>query len=196
MPLKLGEDRKTRLASYLSSDARRALGDYMADHVITQLSAVDEIAQVVVITAGMARPWPVRFELDQGRGLNMELDDAATRIGGGIIVIHGDLPLVGTKDIRALIYAANDAGSAIAPDRHGTGTNALALRNLPDGFAFAFGSDSFNLHRQRLGNRLAVVERAGLACDVDTKDDLDHAVAAGFRCILPSAAETASRSHP
>ncbi len=157
----------------------------MARRVIEQLRLVDEIAEIVVLTSGEVDHLPVRREPDLGRGLNCELDVATSRIGGGIVVIHGDLPLVTAADIRALLSASENTGCAIAPDRHGAGTNALALREVPAGFAYAFGVDSFNLHRQRLPAELAIVERPGLACDIDTRADLEAAIVLGFRNCSP-----------
>ena len=68
---------------------------------------------------------------------------------------------------------------AIAPDRHGRGTNALSLP-LPEaeGFTFAFGPDSFALHNleaARLGLKIEEIHSPGLACDIDEPADLPDA---------------------
>src|SRR3546814_6871584 len=64
---------------------------------------------------------------DQGRGLNEELTAFRTREPAqSMIFIHGDLPLLVPEEIEALIQAAG-GGCALAPDRHGSGTNAIAL---------------------------------------------------------------------
>lgn len=180
VPLKLGTDQKSRLSQHLSAQARRELGMAMATHVITQLREVDAITEVIVLTQGAIDQWPVRRVADKGRGLNAELQDAATSVAGGVLVIHGDLPLVAAPDIQAMLAKAEHCGCAIAPDRHGTGTNALALRTLPGGFRFAFGQGSFALHQQRLPAELAIMTNHGLNIDIDTKDDLDAAIAWGF----------------
>ncbi len=88
-----------------------------------------------------------------------------------IAVFHADLPRLGAEDVAALLAAGERGGCAIAPDRHGTGTNALAIG---DGraFSFAFGADSFARHRAQAGERFEIVTRPGLALDVDTPDDL------------------------
>jgi 2-phospho-L-lactate guanylyltransferase len=73
-----------------------------------------------------------------------------------------------------------DAPVVLAPDRHGTGTNALMLRlgNGPDDgrdFAFHFGPGSYALHvdeAHRLGLDVATSLTAGTALDLDTPDDL------------------------
>lgn len=105
-------------------------------------------------------------------GMNVDLADAHAMVFGGALVLPSDLPLISADDIAALIKAA----PAAAADRHGTGTNAVAL---PAGFAFrfAFGPGSLARH---LDQGLARVETDTLALDVDTMEDLDLARARGF----------------
>jgi 2-phospho-L-lactate guanylyltransferase len=68
---------------------------------------------------------------------------------------------------------------AIAPDTHGTGTNALALgRNQP--IALSFGPDSFARHMAQAPNAATLTDRVGLALDVDTAEDLDQALRLGL----------------
>src|SRR3546814_8570724 len=74
-----------------------------------------------------------------------------------MIFIHGDLPLLVPEEIEALIQAAG-GGCALAPDRHGSGTNAIALMAAAP-FEFAFGENSLALHRTTSGRRAAIVRR-------------------------------------
>jgi len=82
-------------------------------------------------------------------------------------------------NVIQLLDAAEATGLAIAPDRHGSGTNALALG---DGrpFAFSFGADSYHLHRRQISGHWRMVPAPGLAIDIDTPTDLALAVARGF----------------
>ncbi len=175
VPLKLGAGGKSRLAVALSEGERRSLALQLAQHVITQLARVPAIEEIVVISRDVLPELPVRHLPDQGRGLNGELDAAAAAIGGNLLVIHADLPLVQAGDIAALLDAAEASGAAIGPDRHGTGTNALALAPIRTGFRYAFGPGSFAAHCALLEGQLAIVERDGLACDIDTPADLAFA---------------------
>jgi 2-phospho-L-lactate guanylyltransferase len=112
-------------------------------------------------------------------GLNRGLDEArAAAMAEGIetlVTLHGDLPNLRAAEIADLIAGVADAaGVAIAPDRGGTGTNGLALRP-PDVIAFRFGIGSFRAHRReaaRAGVPFVVIDRPGLAFDLDTPDDL------------------------
>ena len=172
VPLKMGSGGKSRLATALSEGERRSLVGQLAQHVIAQLALVPAIGEIVVISRNHLPDLSVRHLPDLGRGLNGELDHAASLLGGNLLVIHADLPLVQAGDIDALLLAAQVSGAAIGPDRHGTGTNALALAPIRAGFRFAFGPGSFTAHCNLLEGQLAIVQRDGLACDIDTPADL------------------------
>jgi len=171
---------KTRLAERLDAPARTALAEAMARHVLETLGRCPLVGSITLLAPArpVFAPGGTGLIVDKGRGLNFEL--AAAFAGAQrTLVIHADLPLVSPEDIAALIEAAAQAGAAIAPDHARTGTNALAV-TVASALQPAFGPDSFALHRALLPHA-AVVERAGLALDVDTPADLDCAIAAGFR---------------
>lgn len=177
VPLKPAPTRKGRLAGYLSTDDRERLALQLFNRLIVVLGDAPEIEAVHLLSGAKPEGWNSHWLRDEGRGLNAEVEAARFALDAvPLLVIHADLPLVGTGDIAALLAAAEAAGSAIAPDRHGEGTNAVAL--LPDHpFVFAFGPESFARHRPQAG---ASVEREGLALDCDIPADLDLAQAAGF----------------
>lgn len=173
VPVKLGRDGKTRLAARLAASERERLVETMAAHVVAQLAAAATIIETLILSPSPP-PFPrVNWLLDRGRGLNPEL--AAALDGERVVVIHADLPLLSADDVDRLVAAARVHGAAIAPDRAGAGTNALALHTA-DGFRPRFGEDSFARHRAALPGA-AVVERPGLACDVDTLEDYDRVFA-------------------
>jgi 2-phospho-L-lactate guanylyltransferase len=73
---------------------------------------------------------------------------------------------------------------ALAPDRHGTGTNALFVRP-PGLLTYAFGPDSFQRHlaqAQAAGAATRVCRLEGLALDVDQPEDL-----AAYQAAYPGA---------
>jgi 2-phospho-L-lactate guanylyltransferase len=185
IPIKPDGERKTRLAGRLTPEERTRLAQALLDHLIGELGAVAAIDTIVLLSAEPSAAPDVGWIEDKGRGLNPELEVARETLGPrALLVIHADLPLVGAADIAALLAAAEATGCAIAADRHGSGTNALALA---DGrtFGFRFGPGSLALHRAESGNDCRIVERPGLAIDCDTPDDLDCAIAGGF--VFPSA---------
>ncbi len=174
IPLKPPGQRKTRLARRLSAAQRDRLAEDMFHHVASILRAVPSISEIALLSESPLPGWAARWIHDHGRGLNVELSESAkTYRTQNLLVIHADLPRLEVADIFDLT-TARDTRSAIAPDRHGTGTNALAIRK-EDSMSFAFGDHSFPRHLALARRPLRVVERIGLALDVDTPDDLDIA---------------------
>ncbi len=176
------EAAKTRLSPVLSAEER---GD-LAAHLLRRVLRVarQAIADVVVISPSAAlrelvEEADARLLVQRGLGLNEGLDQArAAAVAEGVgtlIVLHGDLPELGLADVEALAAAVpGPTGVAIAPDKTGTGTNALALQP-PDVIEFHFGAGSRAAHElaARTGGVAAVVvERPGLAFDLDTPEDL------------------------
>lgn len=178
VPLKGHGERKTRLAGRLSADERHRLGQRLFDHVMGVLRSHDAISHITLLSDLCPGGWQELFFPDQGRGLNVELSSfVETMRPGPLLVIHADLPLLLRQDVTLLLAQA-EQGCAIAPDLHGSGTNAIALHD-PSDFMFAFGPDSFARHRAAAEDARIVVRR-GLGLDIDTPDDLDSAIALGF----------------
>lgn len=171
VPLKAAAERKTRLAGALDSGAQAALAQDMADHVIATLASVDAIGSIRVLSPASGDIPGTMWEPDHGKGLNAELDRVCAVLAGErLLIVHADLPLLRAQDVAALIAAAEVSGAAIATDRHGAGTNALAMRAATC-VGFAFGPDSLARHLERLPHA-AVLRREGLAIDIDTADDI------------------------
>ena len=187
IPMKPLAGAKARLAPALAPGERRRISLAMlADVAAAAVAAVDELwvllsdddAGAVADEAGaLAVPDPA-----PGQGLTASLD-ASTRgaIGEGatgVLVVSADLPAVTAEDLRTLI---GSGGLALAPDAGGTGTNAL-WRSPGDAIATAFGPQSRAAHESLARGaslRLSVVERPGLAADVDTPAGLAAAWALG-----------------
>lgn len=172
VPLKAPGGRKSRLAGFVDEAERARLGQCWFEHVVDVLG---RIAEPVVLAAERPEGWAGDWRPDQGRGLNAEIQAVYDSLRPGpVAVFHADLPKLSEQDALALFAAAVRNGCAIAPDRHGTGTNGLAIA---DGrrFRFAFGAGSFARHRTEAAAGFEIVERPGLALDVDTPADLEAA---------------------
>lgn len=174
VPFKYPGEGKSRLAQVLNCEERARLRLAMLDHLVTVLQRLPEITKIVLIAEVCPEGWQGEWQQDLGRGLNGELDAAMSKSTRPVLIIHADLPLVDASDIRALLAVARENGVAIAPDRHGMGTNAVAINDARD-FPFHFGPGSCALHLQMVG-RASRVERDGLACDCDTPADLARAL--------------------
>lgn len=180
VPIKQGATGKSRLGGVLDDGERRALVRAMAAHVLSVLDQCRDVGCVTVLSPERPAGWPGAWQYDRGRGLNTELSAWRAALGGAPgLVLHADLPLLAEGDVTALLNLADAQGAALATDRAGLGTNALALGH-GGAFAFRFGRMSRLLHTAQLP-AMPVLQRIGLMADLDTPDDLQFAEAHGFR---------------
>lgn len=178
------EQAKTRLATSLSPEERIFLASQLLQRVLRVACEVSD--DVVVISPArslreIVEPSGARLSVQRGMGLNEGLEqarfDALADGIGTLTILHGDLPNLTPEDVEVLSGSLPDDGApgvAIAPDRAGTGTNALVLRP-PGVINFQFGTGSFAKHLAEVeaaGVPLVAVNRAGLAFDLDTPADL------------------------
>ncbi len=183
IPIKQPDKAKIRLAGVLSEQERAQLADAMLRHVVGAAQAADHVQHIALLgPSRLGLDEDIPLLADPGGGLNPALHFALAQIAGEnadrLIILFADLPRLTTQDVQ-LLAVAPPGTIAIAPDRHGTGTNALSLP-LPEakGFTFAFGPDSFALHHaeaERLGLKLEAIHSQGLARDVDMPEDLPDA---------------------
>jgi 2-phospho-L-lactate guanylyltransferase len=182
-PLRRG---KSRLAGTLSEDERTELNRFLLQNTLKTFADLKEVEEVLVISRdpqalAIARQHGARTVREDGQPeLNTALKRAtviaqvyATR---GVLILPADLPLVTRDDVLALIERAGDPPAVvIAPDRHGTGTNALLIS--PAGLIeYDFGQNSFQRHCQRAleaGARLEIVNLPTLGLDLDLPEDLE-----------------------
>lgn len=178
IPVKAPGRGKRRLAGVLDEAASRNLVTAMLGKVVGAALAAVTTGQTFILGPS-AHGFALPLLGDPGGGLNAALASAladAEREGASrIVFIAGDLPQITPRDVE-LLSLAPDGSIAIAPDRHGTGTNAISLP-LPAarGFTFIFGPDSFAMHSgeaRRIGLELETVQSHGLMRDIDEPEDL------------------------
>jgi 2-phospho-L-lactate guanylyltransferase len=169
---------KTRLEAALAEEGRsRLIGTMLAD--VCRALGEARIAAISVVTGDADRvPSGCTHLPDAGLGLNAALSEAARRLAdggaGAILIIAADLPFVTAPDIDALIEAGETHSLVIAPDLARSGTNALLLAP-PLLLAPRFGARSFAAHTvaaRAAGLEARIVQRDGLARDIDTPADL------------------------
>jgi 2-phospho-L-lactate guanylyltransferase len=185
VPVKCFSRAKSRLRPLLGGEGCTRLAQFFFEHVTGELRACASVVQVVVATdceqvAALARARGAVVVRDSpGGSLASIVDDAlgyvARQGGDAAIVIMSDLPRVTAGDIDEVIEGLRRASVVVAPDRHGQGTNALALtlaRRTPTSFGY---EDSFHRHcdnGRAAGAQVAIVRRDGLSWDVDSPSDL------------------------
>jgi 2-phospho-L-lactate guanylyltransferase len=168
----------------LSPRARAGLSRQFLGHALDVLAVVPGLAQTLVISRD-----PAARALGRERGtltlaepaasdLNQALwrgTEAAMAAGAqAVLVLPTDLPFLSVEDVVQLIGVEAGPDVGLAPDRHGTGTNALFVRP-PGMFGYAFGGGSFERHlalARAAGAAVRVCRLPGVALDVDGPEDL------------------------
>lgn len=183
VPVKGLAGAKRRLGAVLTPDERAALMLQTFHKVLGALDAPGIAGRLVVSpdervlrAATLAGATPLA---QVGGGLNAALDQARTRaaVDGAeaLLIVLGDLPLLGQDDIAGMLALAGVSPAVVlAPDRHGAGTNAMVLRP-PDALPFAFGAGSLARHHAATlarGLPLHLYHGPGTALDLDTPADL------------------------
>lgn len=175
---------KQRLAAGIDDKRREALVAAMLEDVLGAIGEVRAIERTIVVTgepraaaiAAAAFAEVVPDPADEGHveaalaGIARAEEHGATCV----VLLPGDCPLLDPRELDRLLTAVPERYVAIVPDRHGTGTNALAL-SPPDAIRPAFGEGSCERHvaaAREAGVPFAVEELPSLALDLDTPADL------------------------
>ena len=196
VPLRSLHDGKRRLSAVLSSAERTALVQRLfrrAYHALTTAACIDLVCVVspdpaLLAWAAGVGAWPL---LQPDQGLNAGLEYARhtlleLRHWSALLVLLPDLPLITAADVTALAQLSRPDTVVIAPDRHGSGTNALLLQPA-DGLCFAFGSHSLQRHMAAAQARAWRIQRYDgprMAFDLDTADDLRSLAETEVGCQL------------
>jgi 2-phospho-L-lactate guanylyltransferase len=175
------------MAGALSADQRRMLALAMLADVVAvchrayglvagTLAVVDQPAARAVAVRGGAITIADPGTGDMNAAVAVGLAAARQRGADTVLVVPGDIPLISTGDLQALLDSAGAAPRAVVvgASHDGQGTNALLLRP-PDVITPAFGPPSVGRHVQMAlmaGAHTVVRAGLGLALDIDTPDDL------------------------
>jgi 2-phospho-L-lactate/phosphoenolpyruvate guanylyltransferase len=186
LPVKSFGAAKQRLSAKLGVGSRQALAQSMFSDVLSSLRHVRGIESMAVVTADRVAEsaafgervqvlWDTE-ESGQSQAAVIGLRYAMASGFDRALLVPGDTPLLDAAEIDELLVRSQDQDLSvvIAPDRHGTGTNALLLAP-PDAMEPSFGPGSLERHRanaEAAGSRYAVAKVPSLLLDVDTPEDL------------------------
>ena len=201
VPVKSLRDGKSRLAPALGPAERCALIERLLVRTLEQAAHFPGLGRTLLISSceeARARANACGARVLEERapgGLNNALRQAqlalselgATRM----LIVSSDLPLLQAQDLRHLASASSADTVVLAPDRSKQGTNGLCLHTSVS-FDFSFGPKSFERHLacvRQLNMQSAVVDRPGLAFDIDIPDHLAElrASAAPIGCVALTA---------
>jgi 2-phospho-L-lactate guanylyltransferase len=184
LPVKRFGAAKRRLATGIDDERREELAAAMLEDVLEAIGASRAIELTIVVTGE-----PRAAELAAAAGAEVVPDAtdeghpeaALAGIGRAeehgaecVVLLPGDCPLLDPRELNRILTGVPEHYVTIVPDRHGTGTNALALAP-PDAIQPAFGEGSCARHvaaAREAGVPFAVEELASLALDLDTPADV------------------------
>ena len=186
VPVKPLRRAKSRLAPVLSDEERADLSQRLLLRTLEIIGDVSQVEHTLVVSRdpkalALARDHNARTVMERGTPeLNRALVRATVVAKGygvsGVLILPADLPLISVGDVEKLIsMAVEPPVVVVAPDRHGTGTNAL-LSAPPGLIEYDFGPNSLTRHKARAeaaGARLEVCHLPSFELDVDNPEDLE-----------------------
>jgi len=183
VPVGALEGAKSRLGASLDAEERHDLASTLARRTIEAAVATPGIVETLVVTPDdevrhIALEAAARPLLQRRHGLNEALrearEEAVAAGADAILIVPTDLPAVSPATLGEVVEALGGGSIVILiPDRHGRGTNVLAVAP-PDAIEVCFGGDSRRAHAEGAA-RAGVPYReldGPLRLDVDTPDDL------------------------
>ena len=184
VPVKRFHEAKRRLAPGIDDERRAELAAAMLEDVLAAIAAARSIERTIVVSgdptaqeiAAVASAEVVPDPADEGHSEAALAGIARAEVEGAecVVLLPGDCPLLDPRELDRLLTAVPERYVAIVPDRHGEGTNALALAP-PSAIRPAFGEGSCARHvaaAREAGVPFAVEELDSLALDLDTPADL------------------------
>lgn len=184
LPVKRLDVAKQRLSLGLDGERHRELVAAMVADVLEAIGEARTVERTIVVSGD-----PIAQELAAEAGAEVVPDpedgghvraalagiaraeaDGAT----AVVLLPGDCPLLDPRELDRLLTGLPERYVGIVPDRHGTGTNALALCP-PDAIVPAFGEGSCQRHvglAREAGVAFGVEELGSLGLDLDTPADV------------------------
>jgi 2-phospho-L-lactate/phosphoenolpyruvate guanylyltransferase len=185
VPVKERAGAKQRLSSALSPEERRALATTMLEDVLDAVSAVRELAGVLVVTVdpvatSLASRYGARIGTEGALEGHTGAVTAAARLlvreaRAGMMTMPGDIPRLSPAEIAATLAAHRAAPSfTIVPAHDDLGSNTI-ICSPPDAVPLRFGEDSFYPHldaARARGIDPLIVRQPGIGMDIDNPVDL------------------------
>jgi 2-phospho-L-lactate/phosphoenolpyruvate guanylyltransferase len=184
LPVKRFSAAKQRLAAGIDDARRTELAAAMLGDALDAIAGARAIERTIVVTtepraaesAGAAGAEVLSDFADEGHSEAALAGIAkAEKLGASCVVLLPiDCPLLDPRELDRLLTGVPERYVAIVPDRHGTGTNALALAP-PGAIRPAFGEGSCARHvaaARDAGIPFSVEQLPSLGLDLDTPADV------------------------
>ena len=176
---------KQRLSSCLSPEERRVLATVMLEDVLAAVSAVHELAGILVVSVdpvatSLAGHYGARIVTEGARDGHTGAVTTAARLlaregQAGMMTMPGDIPRLSSAEITATLAAHGVAPAfTIVPAHDHLGSNMIVC-SPPDVVPLRFGEGSFYPHLNAARNRgidPLIVRQPGIGMDIDHPVDL------------------------
>jgi 2-phospho-L-lactate guanylyltransferase len=190
LPVKGFRNAKQRLSSSLSRAERECLAEAMFRDVLREVMRARGLAAKYVVTsddrvAEIALSFGasvIREPVERGETSAVDFARFDLKKTGheAILIIPGDIPLVGAEDVEQVLGQIPEGAAApfvlLVPSHDRKGTNALLLAP-PDILKLRFGFDSFTYHMSQVtaqGLPMRFIENEPIALDIDEPKDLER----------------------
>lgn len=187
VPVKDSRYSKQRLAEMLTAEQRQALAHVMLEDVLDAIAPLQARAPCVLVTVdpfaeALASRHGMRTIVDGAHDGHTGAVDAARRRlakegAVGFLTMPGDIPLVTSAEINALLDAHDhDRGFTIAPSYDEQGSNGIAC-SPPLAVPLRFGDNSYFPHLDAAraeGFDPVICRLSGFAADVDVPGDIER----------------------
>jgi 2-phospho-L-lactate guanylyltransferase len=168
----IDDARREELVLAMLGDVLEAIGEARAVERTIVVSGDPRVAEAAVAAGAELIPDP--DEAGHSEAALAGIDRARELGAECALLLPGDCPLLDPRELDRLLTGVPTEFVAIVPDRHGTGTNALALAPT-DAIRPAFGEGSCARHvaaAREAGTPHAIEELPSLALDLDTPADV------------------------
>lgn len=184
LPVKRFSGAKQRLAGGIDEERREALVAAMLEDTLEAIAGARSIERTIVVSGDPRAQEIVAASAaevlpdpnDEGHVVAALAGIARAEADGAecVVLLPGDCPLLDPKELDSLLTGIPGRFVAVVPDRHGTGTNALALAP-PGAIRPAFGEGSCARHvaaAREAGVPHAIEQLPSLGLDLDTPADV------------------------
>lgn len=185
IPVKSLTTAKQRLAEALDQERRSQFAEAMLRDVMTAAAGVlGRIDMALVTGDARARALAGEFGFLVIEDAGNESETAAIEMATAwceqrgydtTIVVPGDIPLITSQELQAVLDAAPAEGAVFVPAYDRRGSNCI-LRRPASLIPLRFGNDSFLPHceaMKKTGKKLVVLELPGMGLDIDNPHELD-----------------------
>ncbi len=185
IPVKSLTTAKQRLAEALDQERRSQFAEAMLRDVMTAAAGVlGRIDMALVTGDARARALAGEFGFLVIEEAGNESETAAIEMATAwceqrgydtTIVVPGDIPLITSQELQAVLDAAPAEGAVFVPAYDRRGSNCI-LRRPASLIPLRFGNDSFLPHceaMKKTGKKLVVLELPGMGLDIDNPHELD-----------------------